>query len=265
MSKRYIIDSSFEFWPTTCQLVVLGIENITISLNIPASRCLELLIERRFELVLQHDFYDYVWGEEGNEVSVNTLYQNIALLRKSLKSISENYGVMVITVPRQGFQFNQIFTILEQSSTEKMAQQPSVVPAETRISKADNEAQANFSSPQSYGKLKWPPILLAIIATALTATVMIYYFLAHDDPLPLNSYSLYPIESECITYTTPNTIDISRRVKIIKALGVDCKNTPYLYISSFGYSTRTSAIACAQPIGGIPSPSCITYNFIGGR
>ncbi|WP_431225970.1 winged helix-turn-helix domain-containing protein (plasmid) [Serratia sp. L9] len=111
MLIRYVIDSSFEFCPESCQLTIFGAENITITLNIPASRCLELLLERRFKLVLQNDFYEYVWGDEAKSVSVNNLYQNIALLRKALKSISKKYQSMVLTVPKQGFKFNQAFSV----------------------------------------------------------------------------------------------------------------------------------------------------------
>ncbi|HHQ4309172.1 TPA: hypothetical protein ACSP7Y_005247, partial [Serratia fonticola] len=75
MLKRYIIDTNLEFFPQNSQLTVLDGDNFTITLNTPSSRCLELLIERRFNLVPQHDFYEYVWGDEGKDISVNTLYQ----------------------------------------------------------------------------------------------------------------------------------------------------------------------------------------------
>ena len=73
-----------------------------IILNTPTARCLELLIERQGLVVSRDDFLEEVWGTKGIVVSHNTFYQNISLLRKSLKKtgLSDN---IVVTVRRKGF------------------------------------------------------------------------------------------------------------------------------------------------------------------
>lgn len=70
-------------------------------INQPASRCLALLIERKGDIITQDDFMNEVWRKHGMEVTVNTLYQNISILRKTLKraGIVEN---IIITVPKKG-------------------------------------------------------------------------------------------------------------------------------------------------------------------
>jgi DNA-binding winged helix-turn-helix (wHTH) protein len=267
MSKRYIIDSSFEFWPETYQLVAFGAENITISLNMPASRCLELLIEQRFSLVPQNEFYEYVWGEEGHSVSVNTLYQNIALLRKALKSISKKYGVMVLTVTRQGFKLNPIFTVQEKLG-EEVIDTTTNIPSEILTDEAPHKeivlVQANSPSSwwgQDNAALKW--LLACLILMLIMTSVILYLSLERKESSPLSHYSLYPDETECTTYANTFIPEVSRRIQMIKELGVDCQKKPYLYITAFNYSTRTSAVACNTPIDSNPPPSCITYNFIG--
>ncbi|MDI5829897.1 hypothetical protein MJN51_41640, partial [Salmonella enterica subsp. enterica serovar Kentucky] len=37
-------------------------------------------------------------------VSANTLYQNISIIRRGLRTVGENEDTLIITVPRRGFQ-----------------------------------------------------------------------------------------------------------------------------------------------------------------
>lgn len=269
MLIRYVIDSSFEFCPESCQLTVFGAENIIISLNAPASRCLELLLERRFELVPQNDFYEYVWGDEAKEVSVNTLYQNIALLRKALKSISKNYQSMVLTVPKQGFKFNQIFSVQQLLGEE--APVPPVdddiriknVPDLSSLQEMLNEPPTPSRWVKVKTKLKQPRFYSVIVLALTTFLAALYFLLVKEGSSPLNKYTLYPNNSECKAYTNSKTHDVANRIATIQALGVDCKTSPYLYITMFKYSTRTSVVACPLPIESTPSPVCTTFNLIG--
>lgn len=70
-------------------------------LNQPTSRCLLLLIERRGDVITQEEFMNEVWRKHGMEVTVNTLYQNISILRKTLKRVGIDENI-IITVPKKG-------------------------------------------------------------------------------------------------------------------------------------------------------------------
>ncbi|UQY44654.1 winged helix-turn-helix domain-containing protein [Mixta hanseatica] len=70
-------------------------------LNQPTSRCLSLLIERKGCVITQEDFMNEVWRKHGMEVTVNTLYQNISILRKTLKRVGIDENI-IITVPKKG-------------------------------------------------------------------------------------------------------------------------------------------------------------------
>lgn len=267
MLKRYIIDSSFEFWPETYQLVVFGAENFTLTLNAPASRCLELLIEQRFNLVPQHDFYEYVWGKEGKSVSVNTLYQNIGLLRKALKSISKEYEVMVLTVPKQGFKFNQIF-LVEERNDRGIVPPVSNNDAQVAVAAVEPLPKAMAEPPATtswWSRFKWPIAMISALLVLAFASAILYLAAEKEVSSPLNSYSLFAEESGCTTYANSNIHDISRRVEMVKELGANCQVTPFLYITVFSYSTRTSVVACNHPLSSNQSPTCTTYNLIGER
>ncbi|WP_433977665.1 winged helix-turn-helix domain-containing protein [Erwinia sp. E_sp_B01_9] len=54
-------------------------------MNTPASRCFMLLIQKRGKVVTREEFLQHVWIENGAFVSQNTYYQNISILRRTLK------------------------------------------------------------------------------------------------------------------------------------------------------------------------------------
>lgn len=271
MLKRYIIDSNLDFCPQNFQLTVLDGENFTITLNTPASRCLELLIERRFNLVPQHDFYEYVWGDEGKDISVNTLYQNIALLRKALKTISKKYETMILTVPRKGFKFNEVFSVLENFATEVdnhlLSSNISIDSLTSHLSHDDivNENQTSPWWHRANKKFKVSLFYVLSILVSIAALVAFYFVFERNEIYPLFYYPPYKDGSTCSIYTNANNNILPMRVEELSELGIDCETTPYLYITMFRYSTRTSAVACREPLGNSNSPSCITYNLIGNN
>jgi DNA-binding winged helix-turn-helix (wHTH) protein len=84
-------------------------------LNQPTSRCLALLIERRGSIITQEDFMNEVWRKHGMEVTVNTLYQNISILRKTLKRVGIDENI-IITVPKKGITFSAQVEVLDEKN-----------------------------------------------------------------------------------------------------------------------------------------------------
>jgi DNA-binding winged helix-turn-helix (wHTH) protein len=269
MLKKYIIDSSFEFCPATCQLTVFGAEDFIITLHVPVSRCLELLLERRFDLVSQHDFYQYVWQDEAKNVSVDTLYQSISLLRKALKSISKEYKVMILTIPRKGFKFNQIFSVQEQIGETIIASSSNSGVLIENITKAlghDDNVNDHPIYPMQHKKrvkLKSLYYYMMVILALIVILWVTYLVFKNKELSPLSSYTHHPEISGCIIYTDSAIYDLPGKIKSIKELGADCKVTPYIYITAFSYSTRVSAVSCYTPIESEASSDCTTYNLIG--
>ncbi|VXC80574.1 hypothetical protein YERSI8AC_20001 [Enterobacterales bacterium 8AC] len=71
-----------------------------VQLNAPTSRCFEILLANRYSVISQKVLFESVWGKQGAYVSANTLYQNISLLRKALKSL--DLDGIVKTISKQG-------------------------------------------------------------------------------------------------------------------------------------------------------------------
>lgn len=98
----FIINEEIIFDANSCELKSLNDTGEVIVLNAPTARCLQLLIEKKGEVASRDCFMEQVWQVRGIVVSQNTFYQNISLLRKSLKKV----GLMeeiIVTVRRKGF------------------------------------------------------------------------------------------------------------------------------------------------------------------
>lgn len=98
----FIINNEIIFDANSCRVKGLDDPNEIIILNAPTARCLQLLIDKRGEVVSRECFLEQVWQVRGIVVSQNTFYQNISLLRKSLKKAGLTEDI-IVTVRRKGF------------------------------------------------------------------------------------------------------------------------------------------------------------------
>lgn len=99
-----IINQTICFSPGEHLLYPVGRKQDALSLNVPVSRCLALLISRAGQVVSRQTFYTEVWENQGLYVTDNTFYQNISLLRKMLRAAGIK-DTIIQTVPREGIRF----------------------------------------------------------------------------------------------------------------------------------------------------------------
>lgn len=105
------------------------------NINVPASRCLMLLIENRGKVVTRDEFLKHVWTENGVFVSQNTYYQNISILRRTLRKAGFGDDI-IVTIPHRGLTLNPEVEIREQSVNDA-ADKPVSAPAEIAVSLAE--------------------------------------------------------------------------------------------------------------------------------
>ncbi|PLO67447.1 CadC family transcriptional regulator, partial [Klebsiella michiganensis] len=87
MEKTYTINGIITFIPQRGALILIADETKTVSLNMPASRCLLLLIQQDGKTVARETFFEEVWIKHGSQVTSNGFYQNISLLRRAFKEL----------------------------------------------------------------------------------------------------------------------------------------------------------------------------------
>ncbi|EPM0021824.1 winged helix-turn-helix domain-containing protein [Citrobacter farmeri] len=261
MPNRYILDDLIEFLPDKYQLVSRHSSNLAITLNVPASRCLQLLLERRHDLVPQNDFYPYVWGDEGASVPVSTLYQNISLLRKALKTFSEDGDKIIQTVPKKGFLLAKDVNVQEIDLTDDVDEVESALP-EIPHSTAQ---QSSTTAEKSVFKNQYPLklfFLISVLVLSIAAGLQLFLW---GLPTALNDiYTQKMNISGCSVHTNYKftTTEVSKQ---INDNNIDCKQTPYVYLytASLQFNIHSSLLLCKHPLESDLPFDCTTYNILG--
>jgi DNA-binding winged helix-turn-helix (wHTH) protein len=270
MPKVYILNTYIAFSPEKGQLTARDTDELVITLNKPVSRCLELLIERRFSTVPQHDFYRYVWGDDGDKVSVMMLYQCIGLLRKGLRAFKMGGGAkMIKTVPKQGFSLYPDVTVDEVDDLVLAPHEPRVfsasplavnkgsasVPAVTRSSPSIKRAFAR----QRRGAL----FLLTGCIAALG--LMVFQLGWWGTPSSVNYASKYIHKvtvSGCQVFTNHVVNNVEKVKENIELSQIDCNKNPYIYLTGFQYSQQLSLLSCDRPLGENAASTCYVNNIV---
>ncbi|MBS6906180.1 MAG: winged helix-turn-helix domain-containing protein [Klebsiella sp.] len=112
MEKIYKINERIAFIPQCRALILIADDTRKVSLNIPASRCLLLLIQQYGNAVAREIFFQEVWINHGLQVTSNGFYQNISLLRRAFKKLGVEEDI-IVTVPRVGVRLDATLTIAQ--------------------------------------------------------------------------------------------------------------------------------------------------------
>ncbi|WP_186380299.1 winged helix-turn-helix domain-containing protein, partial [Yersinia mollaretii] len=137
MHTKFIINGKVCFLSDEHRLEPLGEQGSAISLNVPVSRCLLLLLQRKGSVISQSDFVYEVWESKGQFANANTYFQNIHLLRKALKTSGIEESI-IKTVPKEGIRFTGTVTYLNESNSESTAE-----PTENETRNIATEASSN--------------------------------------------------------------------------------------------------------------------------
>ncbi|WP_313080565.1 winged helix-turn-helix domain-containing protein [Atlantibacter sp.] len=105
----FIINEKVMFSPDTNSLCPVDDKTKPIALHTPSSQCLLILLQHNNEVVSQKLLFEEIWEKNGALVTANTLYQNIALIRKALKTAGIDEEI-IKTVPKQGVKISARIT-----------------------------------------------------------------------------------------------------------------------------------------------------------
>lgn len=279
MTERFIINARVEFRPASNTLVSLSSKENFTQLNAPTSRCLALLIERRYSVVPQNDFYEYVWGAEGVNVSINTLYQNLSLLRRALRTVDEGWEKMVVTVPKQGFKLSEAFSIVivqneegsppetkynlpeqcqREESIPRLPQEDIPVPVDVSGIDTHSNKNTHFLSSRADTVL-----MRLVVALSVVAVILVYSFgIENPKKSYFSDFIAQGQEEGCLFYTRPTIVDWALKKDLIKSLKLDCKIKPYLYVTSYNVNAQLSFFACNQMMGSDKTPKCTFYYIL---
>ncbi len=256
MEKIYSINGTIAFIPQRNVLILIANDKKSVSLNIPASRCLLLLIQQDGNTVPRDTFFQEVWIKHGSQVTSNGFYQNISLLRRAFKELGVEEDI-VVTVPRVGVRLNAALTVTEAPSAAEektsVAESATAVPAVVATGSVPAKKWLRPRRPLLWG--------FAVILSCLVGGIVAWQ--AEFDSY-LQTYS--PINAkfsqQCHFFVNNDVVDHARHVSFIKRNNIECGEYSWIYLTLYPGQARVSVISCLQQFSQWRDNQCLTKYYI---
>ena len=282
MNKKFIINKAVFFYPDEHRLVPADERGSENTLNLPASRCLLLLLQKPNTVISQQEFFKRVWENQRQYVTANAFYQNISLLRRGLKSAGLQSNV-IQTVPKEGIKFSGAVTLVETEEevidtvldSEKW--ESNSVASNIHVEKKLEETQPLTDSDPSLrkrvatlllGKFMSSNMIMHLIIGSVS--LMFFWFTCHqfyhNVTRTLNYFSVYNHIGEvnqCLVFAKTKKVPNGNReyLSFMKERKISCEPGQIAYITANNANTRMSVHICNKDSLGISS--CLTHYFFG--
>lgn len=250
----YLIGDSVEFWPDE-NVLYSRVNGKKTTLFIAASRCLQLLLSQQGELVSQRDLFEAGWQKNGLEVSNNTFYQNILMLRKGLK-LAGYEPTVIKTVPRQGLTVPSVVPV------EKIMQNVSATAAE-ELSIAEQNQPLISSKVNSKASPRFRPkwAMLFSLAFCVVIAMLVAWNSSVNKPF-FSTFNFVGKIGQCSVYLHGNRTTLKSYMQFIAKTQFSCQKPEYVYFTSYPLVPRASAIRCEQPFSAGMKNRCISEYFL---
>ncbi|MBL5906871.1 winged helix-turn-helix domain-containing protein [Serratia fonticola] len=244
MDKTYLINDMVLFYPEQSKLVLRDGSVPAVTLNIPASRCFSLLIERKNSVVSQHEFFELIWEERGSYVTPNTFYQNISLLRKGLKAVGISDDV-IITVPKKGLTLSAEISVIPYDNATD-------IPVTENNALADDPQHSLLRSTDipitTSGKKR---INLPFIFVVTGIFIGMLGWTLYSWPGEVNYFKDYLYldkNNECTFFSPSVDTNKEKYLTFIRDQNVSCLSGHYAYITIYRGTPKVSVIICDKDI-----------------
>lgn len=241
MTSTYLINQLVQFIPDENVLVRMDNEQMTITLPVSASRCLQLFIEAR-TMVTQRQLFEYAWGSDAGTVTPNNLYQNISLLRKALKKLTSDDNSWIITTPRKGFRLDEHLQIDVVSLNKTPERSPEI--SQTRASRHFGVVRSKLFSNRTFIAVGFYFLLALSSLSVLIVADMIMFpktTLAHG-------FMFFKPLQNCKIYINKDAIDTSTHMAIFSVLKPACQQRKYVYITAYPILHSATMLLCNKEL-----------------
>jgi len=244
MTKKFIINDRVKFIPTENKLVPLGVRGKEVILHTPVSRFLLLLVSGAGRVISQQEIYLEVWEKYGQRVTPNTLYQNVSLLRRGLKTA----GITTITIkthPKSGFSFFGEIQEYEEDDgqVKKESAEIQVTPSGDIVEDKVAENQSNTSLPsadtgqrkkkRSFYTIKIRPFWRAVLIFSAIAVFLMILTPSSTDEHFTSEQNLVARVNGCPVYVDRGNskVGIAKIMEYLREHNVSCKDHGFLYMT----------------------------------
>ena len=271
MADNFIINDSVLFIPDEnklCPISINGTEVIfdgpEITLNAPVSRILFLLLTCNGDVVSHEDIIWEVWGKLGQVVALNTLYQNVSLLRKSLKKANTESS-SIRTHPKSGFSFRGKITViksrlpleaepdsLDDINVGKLKENSSII-ANSSIKDIQDIAPATHEPNNSHlhkktRKKAFLTTFLTIIFILITTFLLLFLKKYHGDKGFTDAHILLDHINHCPLYIDKvnKGNNFNKLISFLKDSKVTCAQNEFMYLTKNIYSREPAFYLCSE-------------------
>ncbi|WMY74588.1 winged helix-turn-helix domain-containing protein [Buttiauxella selenatireducens] len=257
MRRVFLINGTLVFDPDKHSLrPVQGHDGRAVVIHTPASECLLKLLEHNNQVLTQKFLFEEVWEKHGSVVTTNTLYQNIASIRKGLKSAGLAEDI-IKTMPKMGFKSIAVLRIgVPEDFLSESETQPEVftnIPASMVENKKTPGRFAHFISS------KWSFLFAGLLAVLCWGMLVIN--LIKEDSFYKN-YSYIGLVNGCELYSSYPGVDTSTNsfVAMNKRYPLVCNMGSVVYMTINRLQEGSSVQLCNKKIE-IRDAHCKSYFF----
>lgn len=266
----WIINDNIEFRPAGKMLISRDNPELCVVLTTPACRCLQLLLEASPDVVTQQELFKKVWEDEGMYVPANTLYQNISIVRRGLRTTGKTDRTLIATVPRKGFQTAPGVSITRMSTKEENDASASESALNSETSSGNTSGisiQTTTVHPIPGHHRQSRLIVFFMMAAAFIAGVSALQYASYQrEPYPFFSeYSFREQAQGCHYYVRDDSHNGDNNFNRIKTLitrtGLDCKKYPWVYLPLSNTAPSLVVLVCKNKYVAHSIAECITLSF----
>ncbi|UTO00480.1 winged helix-turn-helix domain-containing protein [Serratia nematodiphila] len=253
MSNKIILNQRIVYDKSSASLSAVDSPDDVTFLTTPANNCLQILLNNRSEITTQKELFAEVWEKHGIPINANTLYQNIAMIRKAFRQLGVEDDI-IVTVPRRGMRMAQNLRIdafpAEEPPPSELSH--SMDPAHQVVSTMPIEEQNDRTKTHvevPHRKIKKRLLTIVVYLLLIAASTIIASYLYREylnAQSRFYSYRYFSDYQQCQIYV--DSWGENKTKKIIETsiakTGIRCDNHERLYASFFPGAPRESFILC---------------------
>lgn len=250
---RYLIDNKILFISSEKTLFHTETRMIKI-IKSTESRCLLLLLEKQGVVVSQNEAMAFAWGEKHREISFNTFYQCILMLRKTFAQFDAS-GPVITTIPRKGV------TVDKSVSVETVLAQDYVEVEPAFISDVAGVAIAHSTKRSRFSDLKLSLTDMMILLTTTIFSISLIWPTSKNVDFFAGYEVAGMLDNKCQYYFNSDTDDHARHQLFLHQNLELCPKGKVLYITAYNSTRNISAISCNSPINTSSVNYCRSYYY----
>lgn len=251
MSSKIILNHHVIYDKSSGTLSDIEGKKDEIVLTTPANNCLMILLKNRPDITTQKELFEEVWEKYGIPINSNTLYQNVAMIRRAFRQLGIEDDV-IVTIPRRGMLIAETVHIAEYVEDVLIAKdnQPLLKDSHPDEPTTENVCfKLNVSGDKRKNNLKKISMLFLCFSLILFVIVVSSNFIYGkylDTQSRFYNYSYWGTYNQCRIYASDYLINKikSNNNKPTFNAKLFCNNKERVYVSLYTGLPRESFIIC---------------------